>query len=408
MPTQETLTLDLLNQASRPGGPSALTATTHLAPAGGEQSLVAPAKYTARGQDGSVYLYEDRYLNGELKRTVLIDARTSVANRMEDALNLAIHDGHELLEKLPRVAVEYPGADGQEAITLTDTDLPHRLFDAHLRLATKDGQPVTATEQYRNARNATPGNAKALLDLSPISILFGSWDSTRKSNQVRFPSAIVGEIIGVIGDRQDEAAPTKRSGARIDPVGAKIQVKPEAAREIAETQKAEISEKQYKKLTGKRTDDKNVSGAELGLGAIPPSSEALDGIATSDIIRTYVLSFSTLRRLRFGTGPDGDAAIRALLAALAINAMVRNDSELNIRANCHLVETEEPQITLDLRHGNSATIKPLTIEDADQLLQDAYNQAKDKADIEWNGQVFTVQGNPAITANASDQEDQAE
>lgn len=401
----EKLTLETLNEAARPGGPSALSSVTHLAPAAGEHALISPAKYTSRGTDGSAYLYEDRYIDGSLVRTVLIDARTSVANRMEDAINLAIEDEHELLSKLPRTAVQYSDQNGG-TYQLSDTELPHRLFDAHLRLSTLDGQPLTSNDAYRAARNATNNNAMPLLNLSPTTVLFGGWDSTRKSNQVRFPSAIVGEIIGVIGDQESQASPTKRSGARIDPVGAKIQFTPEAAQQAAEVQKDELSEKTYKNLSSARKG--MVSGADLGLGAIPPSSEALDGIATRDIIRSYVLSFSTLRRLRFGTGPDGDASIRVLLAALAINGMVRNDSELYLRANCHLVETGEPVITLDRRFGNQDAIDPLTIDDADELLQMSYDQAQSKAGISWDGQVLTVTGNPAVVQNLSDQENEGE
>lgn len=52
----------------------------------------------------------------------------------------------------------------------------------------------------------------------------------------------------------------------------------------------------------------------------------------------------------------GDAAIRALLAALGIVAMTRNDAETYLRANCHLVESGATEMTLDRRQGKLAPV----------------------------------------------------
>jgi len=55
-----------------------------------------------------------------------------------------------------------------------------------------------------------------------------------------------------------------------------------------------------------------VSASMLGLGGIPPTLEALAGVACHRIIRSHVLSFAALRQIRFGSSPEGDAACRAL------------------------------------------------------------------------------------------------
>ncbi len=389
------LTLDVLNEASRPGGPSALTSITRLRPAGGEWATIAPAKYTTRAGNAT-YVFEDRFIDGQRVRTVLIDSRSSSANRLEDALAQAIAEGHSLLSKMPSVRVSYD-LGGGDVTSLADYELPHRVVDAHVRLGTIDGAPVTAHQAYRAARNATTRNLADLLALSPLSVLFGLWDSTRKAKQLRIPSAIVGEIIGVVGD----ARPTHRSGARVDPVGASVLLSPDDARALAETQAHDFN---TKKLDGLRKAKGKVKGSEFVIGAIPPGTEAIDGIAASDIIRSHVLSFSALRRLGFGAGVEGDAAIRALLAALALNALARSDSELYLRANCHLVESAPSEVTLDRRQGETESFSALTVVAADELLQAAHEQAHELAGIAWTGQTLEVDGHPAIVAGASDDE----
>ena len=47
----------------------------------------------------------------------------------------------------------------------------------------------------------------------------------------------------------------------------------------------------------------------------------------------------------------------------------------------------------------------LTLEDADELLAQAYAQAQKKAGIDWHGQIITVQGDPAVIESASAADD---
>lgn len=389
-----TITLDALNEAARAGGPSALTSQTRLHPAGGEQATISPARYTSRS--GATYVFEDRFIDGERVRTVLVDSRSSSANRLEDALALAIADGHPLLTRMPSIVVSYDRGD-DDIQTYADYELPHRIVDAHVRLGSVDGAPVTAHPAYRAARNCTTRNLWDLFTLSPVSVLFGIWDSTRKAKQLRIPSAVVGEIIGVVG----EARPTKRSGARVDPVGASVTLDPAVARELAEAQADDLN---AKKLDGFRKAKSPVKGSEFVIGAIPPGTEAIDGIAARDIIRTHVLSFSTLRRLGFGRGAEGNAAIRTLLAALALNALARSDAELYLRANCHLIESSPTEIVLDRRQGEREAFSALSVGEADTLLEVAYEQAHRLAGVDWSGQRLDVVGHPAIVAGVSDAE----
>ncbi|MBT1165783.1 type I-U CRISPR-associated RAMP protein Csb1/Cas7u [Bifidobacterium simiarum] len=400
------LTLEDLNEAARLGGPSTLSEKTLLEPAAGEEGIVAPAKYTA----GKIptYIFEDRYVNGKAVRTVLIDSRTSQSNRLEAYITQAIKDGHSIFSKMPHIKVTYRSNDetGNEIErSYLEIQLPHRAVDAHIRIGTVNGASASEFPEYVNARNSTADNMMPLFELSPVTVAFGAWDATRNKNQLRIASSFNGEIIGVLAN-QDENRPVFRAGARVDPVAASINFDASGAKEIAKIIEPEIS----KSL--KDNFEKEKKGSNIGLGAIPPSiyngkdekKKAYDGIAVSSIIRTHVLSFSTLRTLHFGKGPEGDAAIRVLIAAMIIDAMAGSNAELNLRANCFLRESAKPTTILDKRFGESEELSMITLEEADALLEQAYEQAHAKAGIDWHGQVLEVEGNPLVIKSGSDDE----
>lgn len=401
-----TLDLELLLAAAAAGGPSCLSSTTRLRPAGGLHAAVAPAKYLQGSGSGakSVYVYERRFLDGESRHTVLIDSKQSQLNRIEAELERARADGHPLLGRLPHVEVTY-GA-GSDTQTFTDLVLPHRVYDAHVRAGTVDGVPTTQTPLYRAVRDASPANARALLDVSPITLVLGGWDSSRRSRQGRWRSALVGEIVGFVpsagsgGDGVPDAG--MRGGARIDPVGMQMLVTGTVLRELADAQKEELSAGTYAKVT-KLADgakDQPVRAAELGFGGIPPVLSALGGVACEPILRTHVLSFAALRQMRFGAGPDGDAACRALLAALALAGLARSDAELNLRANCDLVEDGSTTVTLDQRGGEELTLAALGIAAADELLAVVLQRAEEQAGVSWSGVGLSVVGNPDVVQGA--------
>lgn len=385
--------LDLLLAASTAGGATCLTSVTELSPAAGPQASVAPAKFAVKGQKVGAYAYETRYLEGEPRQAVVVDSKQSQLNRAEQALRLAIDDGHDILSRMPRVVVKYDR--GGEPVQYTDLDLPHRVFDAHVRAGFIDGQPVTQDPRYRAIRDANPTNARAILDASPISLAYGSWDSSRATRQGRWRSTLVGEIIGFCGTTETAL----KGGARTDPVGMRIELDQQALKALAEQQRAELSAKTYAAAT-KPKSDKRVSASMLGLGGIPPTLEALAGVACYRIIRSHVLSFAALRQIRFGAGAEGDTACRALLAAVALNGLARSDAELVLRANCDLVEAAPTQVTLDRRGGKALVTTGLSVEAADRLLREALVHAEDRAEVDWHGPVLSITGNPAVAAGA--------
>lgn len=380
-----------------------MTSRTELEPAGGPQTSVAPAKFALRGRDGGAYAYEARYLDGVPARAVLIDSKQSVLNRCEAGLAAAIGDGHPVLSRLPRIEVRYERDGVVEEYS--DLSLPHRAFDGHIRAGSVGSTPVTQLEQYRALRNATPGNARALLDASPVTLVFGGWDSSRSARQGRWRSILVGEIVGFCDDEADR--PALKGGARVDPVGMKVELTEAAMKQLATDQRAELSTATYDKAfkeAAKAKGGKGVSASMLGLGGIPPTLEALAGVACHRIVRSHVLSFAALRQLRFGAGADGDAACRALLAALALAALARADAELVLRANCDLREAGPIVVELDARGGQVRQLEGLSVTEADALLQAALTHAESTAGVVWAGPVMTVTGNPAIVAGAVDDE----
>ena len=398
-----------LKKACASGGASTLVSVTELKPAAGEHASVAPAKFVEGNK--STFAFETRYIDGEAARVVLIDSKQSQLNRAEAAIMQDIRAEHPVMRKLPRIEVTYEN-DGK-SISYTDLELPHRFADGHIRAGKIDGQAATAHEKYRAVRNSTPADLSALLDTAPAAAVVGGWDSLRKKNQLRLRSALVGEIIGVLADqaRRGEAQLSRRGGARVDPLEMSVRLSAADMEQLVKSQEGELSDKFISKRREdikKAKKDTALSGSVLGLGGIPPQLEALGGVACQKIIRSWVLSFATLRQLRFGKNEEANIAARALLAALGLSAIARAEQELYLRANCDLVEAEEPQVTLDERYGNTRPLNHITVETADDLLAQAIDYAQSHQVAHWNGQVLSVTGNPVILRGAVAESEDAE
>ena len=426
--SQNNITLADLIENVKLGGGSVITSITELEPAAGPHASVAPAKYVeGKGQSAkSVFAYETRYIAGKPKNqdepktkedskttkkavkgkpqtVVLIDSKQSELNRAEAAIEQGRQYGDEATVKIPRAVVTYQTENGP--VEYTDMELSHRIFDGHFRAGRVDDKPITENEQYRALRNCTPADMSALLNTAPAALLFGAWDSTRKSNQVRLRSALVGEIIGILAD-QDPGAETRqarRGGSRIDAVAASVKLGAKELKSLVDDQAAELSKSNLDERAKEIKDaqKKEVSASGLGLGNIPPTLKETGAVACRRIIRSWVLSLATLRQLRFGQDEAKNVAARALLAALGLNAIARAERELYIRANCDLIESAAPVVTLDQRFGEKKPFAPLTVEHTDQLLLEAIENAKKAGVADWNGQTFNVDGNPSIIANAT-------
>lgn len=390
------LTYNLVSAACQPGGGSVLTSRTELAPAAGPLAGVAPARFV----DGTspTYAYETRYDGEQAVTAVVLLSKGAALNKIEAALAMALRDGHPLVSRTPHMVLRYEGRE-----PLTEMDVPHRAFDGHFRAGTIDGKPATAHPVYRAARDARPANARALLETSPITLALGGWDSTRRSNQGRYRSTLTGELIGVLADQSRDQKQPKRGAARTDTIAPSVRLPGSQLQEIVAAQASELSPAKVEEISKDITKakDKVVSAAKIGLGSIPPSMDGLGLVSCRQIVRHHVLTFAALRQLRFGLGNEGDAAARALLATLTLNGMARSDAELEIRANCDLVETAPSVVELDARYGARVDLKPLTIDLADTLLEEAISHAE-KAGVRWEGQRLEVSGDPRIAGGIID------
>lgn len=85
---------------------------------------------------------------------------------------------------------------------------------------------------------------------------------------------------------------------------------------------------------------------------------------------------------------------------MALNGLARSDAELYLRANCDLLEADATRVTMDQRGGQTISLEPLGIKEADALLAEALAHAEQVAGVQWNGPVLEVDGNPAIVAGA--------
>src|ERR1700682_392768 len=95
------------------GGMSALRMVATFQPIGGNGDKVAPPTH-----EKGKYAFEERMMDGQDVKTVLLDSVQSQANRFEEALLSRVRAGDI---KIPLLEVEIPNHE-----TLTSLTVPHR------------------------------------------------------------------------------------------------------------------------------------------------------------------------------------------------------------------------------------------------------------------------------------------
>lgn len=331
MSNLETLTLPILRELVG-GSAAALRLRVRLQPTGGEGDKVFPPTY----MDGP-YATEDRRINGQDVKCVLLDSVQSQANRMEKALLEAWRAGDI---KIPVIEVVFPPEvfDGQP-FTVTSLDAPHRVADAILRDSTLNGVPFNKTPARKALADATSENATALYRACPTALVFGVWDSSgpRGGLGAKFARALVSEVVAF------GAVPGVKPGGRLDPLGIRADVK--VVKEAGDA---------WRLAEG--GDGKEAKGAvapsEINHSNIPPAladknKKKNPGGFTFDYAEQIgVLSFAALRRLRFPVNgqatPAQTLAARTALAALAVAALAGQSRDgWFFRSRCDLYATGE-------------------------------------------------------------------
>jgi CRISPR-associated protein Csb1 len=325
--------LDNLTNACR-GGLTAIRVITRLAPVGGPGDKVFPPTY----EEGK-YSTEKRRIDDQEVEAVLLDSVQSQANRLEAALLAAFRDGDC---DLPVLQVTVPRADGETVVTALDA--PHRVFDAIFRDSLYEGRKFRESPLGKRLVNARPDNATALFEVCPTALLFGVWDSTGGGGVtgVKVPRALVSEVVGL------NAVYGRKSSSRIDPLA--------IGKDAAVIYRSEDDfwtlspEKAAKDKKGNPEKLSTGRPSEINHGNVLPSVSGdgeSGGVTISEAVQITVLSFPQLRRLRFPdpesgkASPERDVAGRAVLAALALYAVVRQHEEgYFLRSRCHLIPLE--------------------------------------------------------------------
>jgi CRISPR-associated protein Csb1 len=376
------------------GGAATLNSPATYTVAGG--SIVAPARYA--GRNGSEFVFETRYIDSAFQRTVLIDSKQSQSNRAEEGLLAARRDGGSAT-KIPVIEVAYQGHE-----PLSDLQLPHRAFDAHIRFASQGGEPVVGQAWYQALRDATPADLSPLFITAPSAIGFGGWDSSRRSAQLRLRGLLVSELFGVVAEADDRLS--RRSGARLDPLGQNFDVTLEQFDRLIEIQSPYLSPKLVTKLereleNAKKKKAETISASELNLGGIPPSLETPFGVAVPEVRRARTFSLAGLRRLRFGGSADDDLRARAALLAMMLLGVAYADADPDLRAYCD-VSAPRAQYFLD----DEQVELDCSIECCEQFLQEAIDRLPER--LTWNGQVQHLVGNESLNRGAVDSADAEE
>ncbi len=354
-----------------------------------EGAVIAPARYAGRQRQGAQFVFETRFVDGEFRRTALIDSKQSQSNRAEEGLLAARREGGPAA-RIPVIEVAYDGRD-----PLTDMELPHRSVDAHVRFATQDGEPVVNRAWYRALRDANAADYSPVFVTSPASLAFGSWDSSRRSGQLRLRGLFVSELFGVVA--QDEAV-SQRSGARLDPLGQDFHVSPDELAALLDRQREHLSETKVQEVeqtieAARKKGKERLSAAVLGLGGIPPQTDVAFGVSVARVHRARTFSLAGLRHLRFGGSADEDAAARAALLAMLLLGAAYADADPALRAYCDVgkprgrVFLDDEEFDLDL-----------SIEACESYLEECIVALPER--LAWTGQVQRVEGDPGLNRGA--------
>jgi len=190
------------------GEASAIRAITRLQPADGPGAKIFPPTY-----EQGRYCIEQRWVDGESVTCVLLDSVQSQANRMETALLDARRSGRL---SFPDIEVVFPANLDLPFERISVLEAPHRIADAILRDSNLNGTPFRDSEVGQQFVRATARNARGVLEISPVSLLFGYWDSTGLGTGglgAKFARLIASEIVGYYVEVG------QRGAVRVDPLG---------------------------------------------------------------------------------------------------------------------------------------------------------------------------------------------
>ena len=409
MPVPDELTFEKLKSAVS-GSAAAFRCRNTLQPAGGEGDKVFPPTYA-----GAKYAEEKRKIpeRDEPVPCVLLDSVQSQANRMEEALQMAV-ESKELA--IPLIQVDFSdyaptGNEGEDRENgkfrddigkITSLQLPHRLADAILRdseVEENDGGqtkpvPFRHSKVGKGINTASLKNATPIFRLCPTALLFGMWDSTGPKGGLgaKFERAMVSEVVGI------NASSGVKTASRIDPIitntGAKTgEIVLYQSKEGGWTlDKAEAKKKNEQPVKLGKDGKGRVS--EANLGNVTPSIHESGGFTIEYAEQLTTLSLIALRRLSFpvnGTASnEANQAGRAVLAALGLCAWtLAFEPGMGLRSRCLLWPKDALEWELLDKPGQEPQRFALDRSSALRLVQDAYAASK-AAGLNWMEEPLTL------------------
>lgn len=347
--------LDLLRAglASTPltNRPAGIEIRQDLRPAGG--LTAKPPSY-----EGDLEIHPRRLEGEDQPRDVVeLDSTGSAANRIEDAL-LDLHRAGEY--PLPVASTTIDSGDDR-SITVTTLEMPHRSFDAWLRLAEDaDGTKFEDSPQGHDLTMAHTRALDALLETSAHDLLLGVWDSHRKGphGQLRIARSLTTSLIGILP--VDERSAEEKAA-------------------LIKEHKGKLPNPYVQQPIAARRDPLNLGDnndqpkgapklSERGLSSIPPT-KTKKTVSIDEARYLGYLSFPALRRLGFANYDDTD--VRVLLALLALyGLLLRDDQGWDLRAGASFVPASPMRFTVVRPNGDDQPIE-LGVDEARQLLDEA-------------------------------------
>ena len=338
---------------------------------------------------GGKYQISNRRIPGydQSVSCAILDSVQSQANRMEDALLSDIRDGKL---KLPHLETDFGGIEGlvKEIGKITCFEAPHRIFDAILRDSVNEkGIHFPLTDLGQKVINSNAKDATAIFQVSPASLLFGSWDSTGVSGGLgeKYTRCVVSEVVGI------NAEQATRAGTRIDPLNLASQIQPDKILKDTEDEMWTQLAKSRKKI------DKP---SEINHSSVPwPKDGAqLHGGVTVDYIQqSTTVSFAALRQLHFPVGgKDQSSFAHAVLAAIALHAAALNTARgWHLRSRCDLILDDGVSPEWEILGGSAVTKESLSADATRDLLKEAIAKAME-AGLPWNDESIRLKPSPAL------------
>lgn len=276
-------TTDLLKK----DGPVAIVIRERLRPVGGEGAVIFPPTYAPDKESGEK---KSGYNIGETRKgkRCTIDSVPSQANRLEEIFK---EDDYSKL--VPQITIT---AGGKKVNLL---DAAHRLADAAVIFSSMGEMASRAYTEY-----ATSGNATAIARLSPMSLLFGSWDSRGTQAQIPriFSSVVYADNIEVLS-RSAQFIPS----FTVDDI-------------LAGQSEEELDDAEHKKWS------------KIGMAHAP--AKGLGGVIAHDgVWREATVNLVALRRLK--GGEDTEKLQQYILGLALLCATYEQDYFL--RSGCQLV-----------------------------------------------------------------------